>query len=813
MSEEQEHLETPPKRFNINRAGEELPFCLVSWSTTKTGHEFLISVKDEKELPARDELANVMKPALGNPLGHTPTREEAAAMWMRVKHSILAAGYTLTTIPEEHDFHMEMVIDLEDGQPIGRTSALHGMASVDPGLSERLAKAFDSSLDSGMGSMVALIQNAISKGDPTEAAQALISGMQSEIIILRRHGKTLRSVTNQIETEGLEANLLKELLKYRISFAAAANEFDQNLKTDTELLLSKCSDVLTADEQLSFRTGLGVVALREGHRETAHSIWTSIVNATETSDVTRAWAYRNLSFMLEVTDPRSGECARAATDTFLVAGDRKHAARCLLRYAQCVLADSPQKALDALHEVLSWSTSNDLLDIEVRAAVFYSCAEACLKLGDAKSALVAAKEASDLLRGLYGREAAYANVTVLAARAAKLTSAPDSDAIHQEMEIAVSKLSGSEHLIRKELQSLFSAYDANRTEKIREEANHSGRWRDEFDALLLMSLKEKEPSSRIQKAEYALEVLRKHTTNDQDFALAHRAIAQALLSSGQEKRALSQYRETLKHDPLNSEARQNFVALLEKFGLWHESISFLERELMRHGDQPGLLLAYGRALLGSKDATKAVCAAKRARMLLSDTNPNRIHADKLLDDALAAGGIVVAEPEKPQLAPVTREEFEACLRQFSSVIASEKRMSFWQVDNDNNHKWTTHPERKAQDLFHIFLSGKFGERVDVFEEIDTGAGRLDLLVTARQGIRCIIELKILGAPGYSTSYAFQGTGQIAHYMEQRQIHLGYLVIFDARRRDYSTGLNPTEVVGNSTVRVFFVDVRPTVTPR
>jgi hypothetical protein len=36
----------------------------------------------------------------------------------------------------------------------------------------------------------------------------------------------------------------------------------------------------------------------------------------------------------------------------------------------------------------------------------------------------------------------------------------------------------------------------------------------------------------------------------------------------------------------------------------------------------------------------------------------------------------------------------------------------------------------------------------------------------------------------------------------------YLVVFDARKRDHGTGLNPTTIVNASTVRAVFVDVRP-----
>jgi hypothetical protein len=48
---------------------------------------------------------------------------------------------------------------------------------------------------------------------------------------------------------------------------------------------------------------------------------------------------------------------------------------------------------------------------------------------------------------------------------------------------------------------------------------------------------------------------------------------------------------------------------------------------------------------------------------------------------------------------------------------------------------------------------------------------------------------------------------IAHG-EGESKRVGYLVLFDARKRDFGTGLSSTTTVNASTVRVVFVDVRP-----
>ena len=99
--------------------------------------------------------------------------------------------------------------------------------------------------------------------------------------------------------------------------------------------------------------------------------------------------------------------------------------------------------------------------------------------------------------------------------------------------------------------------------------------------------------------------------------------------------------------------------------------------------------------------------------------------------------------------------------------------------------------------------------MDAFEELGAGAGRIDLFLRFQGGLGVIVELKMLGHT-YSSGYAFKGDAQIIHYMDNRDCRLGYLVLFDARIRDW--GLTPDEriVVAANTIHTSFIDVRPAV---
>ena len=136
-------------------------------------------------------------------------------------------------------------------------------------------------------------------------------------------------------------------------------------------------------------------------------------------------------------------------------------------------------------------------------------------------------------------------------------------------------------------------------------------------------------------------------------------------------------------------------------------------------------------------------------------------------------------------------------------------MDFWdKPDGAKKHKWRKRPERHGQTLLHTYLKASFKERVDIFEEIGTGAGRLDLLVRFIGGVSAIIELKMCGS-GYSTEYARSGEDQIVHYMTNRRVHIGFLVTFDARQHDNGARLVSGTSDSQNTIEETTIDVRPT----
>jgi hypothetical protein len=271
--------------------------------------------------------------------------------------------------------------------------------------------------------------------------------------------------------------------------------------------------------------------------------------------------------------------------------------------------------------------------------------------------------------------------------------------------------------------------------------------------------------------------------------------------------ALRNYQEVLAINPFDQTARQDTVELLHKSERWREAVEFLEAQREIFGNRPELLWDLGKSYLKLGDVNSAATTLMLSKLAAGGDKDLEARAEQLLQQALQGGG-------KPDLtekvAPpddVTHAEFESKLRAMADFFAAEKRMSLWHSLGNDKHEWVERPERRAQDIVTTFLTASFGKRVEVLEDVAAGAGFVDLYVVGEKGFRAIVELKMLGDP-YTSTYAFAGENQIAHYMDQKKVSIGYLVIFDARKREFGKHPQSASALGNKTIRIILVDVRP-----
>ena len=290
-------------------------------------------------------------------------------------------------------------------------------------------------------------------------------------------------------------------------------------------------------------------------------------------------------------------------------------------------------------------------------------------------------------------------------------------------------------------------------------------------------------------------------------------IAKQLIAMGEQSRAVEWLRNILTRDPYDTAASADLVNTLWKMEKWGDAAIFIKQQLDIRGEHPVMLYAYGRSLFESGEFSGAIGALTRSLALAENKRRLKTQVRKLRERALELGGTLIPpRPPTPPSAPVTRAEFEAALDAFGHAVSSMRRMAFWGKKRKKGQRpWIERPERKAQDLLHMYLQAKFDERAEPFEEIIAGAGRIDLYLKLVGGLSIVLELKMCGG-GYSGAYAAAGEEQITHYMENKGAKLGYLVVFDGRARLFGKRVLSGRRSGYTVIERSF-DVRPEVKRR
>lgn len=575
---------------------------------------------------------------------------------------------------------------------------------------------------------------------------------------------------------------------------------------------AELGEVEVAELRMTVATGL-IVA---GKKETACAIYRELLAKPEVlGSSNRGWAYRNMSLALPAQHTDARRFAEISADAFLEAGQRGEASKSLMRVANCLLFEDPAAALKALDRVVAWFDQNEPASRDFLAGVLHARAERLSKLGRHAEAVSDAKRAAELRTGLLGVEAERASSLYLAGLEADAAGMPEeATSFQRRADELVAEIRDPELQFAAKVKELISSFERARADELLAEAELNGQHEAAAHVQVLIGTQDPclDHTARIHLFEEALKGLEAHTATEDAQQPALFAIAWELSETGEKERALPWYKRILAHNPLDAAAGQNYVAILWELKRWEEAATFVADLVGRFGEKPVRLYALGRSLFEAGRRNEAVTPLHKAVKLAHPDEAVSKHARKYLDMALDQGA-VPPPPAAPaaDAAPVTTAEFEGALEAFAAFVQAEKRMRFW-TRKARKHAWVERPERQAQDLLHTFLRARLGDRVQLFEELASGAGRLDLFVVLHGGLSVIVELKMCGA-GYSGSYALEGLEQVLHYMVARDKNLGYLVIFDARISDFGTGIESMTVTGKRTVMTKFVDVRSTVKSR
>lgn len=721
-------------------------------------------------------------------------------------------GYLVTDLPAA-DIEFKFALDAEMGLAIATQAALHEHAAPNAELGQHLREAIAGVFTKARDDLATAIVSCADAGNYIGAAQALEAARLDVAFMSAPNGQLLQAL-ERIDVSSLDADLRKTVRECRAAVAAGLSRYDVAARDAEELLKEHPS--MKPSERANLENIMAVAAVKRGEVEAALSIWRRLTQRADELDAgLRGWIWRNLSLTLPVQDPAASRAAQLSADAFLEAGDKWQAGTSLMRLSHLLEHKSPAEALEQLDAMLGIMTQKGLLGNELRAAIYHAKGNRYLALRAYAPGLTAALEAVRLRRDVAGAESQLISSLHLGIMHAKsLNNAPQVAELEREVQALESREQSPRFQIARRIQGLFEKFDPQEAESLLHDVRGSD---PELIAAAGVAAAMADPdlsvSTRLQRLETVLRELDACGAKAGAKHPAMLAIATLLRQEKEFERAAVWLRRALDQNPLDISLGELLLDTLWQVKDWGSAAIFLKKQIDRLGAKPGLLTAYGRSLLEAGDLSGAVTALTQALKLVGDNATAKAQIEALRNRALDLGGTMLGpEPRPLDTAAVTRAEVEQALKDFSKFVESDKRKGFWTKEPDTDYRWISHPEQRAQDLLHTFFKARFQERISVFEELDTGAGRLDLLLKFQGGLSAIAELKMCGF-GYSSAYAAAGETQIRHYMENRDVHLGYLVVHDARLTEFAQPLIAADATGRDTVVEIFVDVRPRVSLR
>lgn len=811
MQTELSEVELPKSRMAVLRENELQPLAIISLTGQIDGLVNLSISGDQNDTQFVMTIAKEVSDSL--PKDEQSLDERFDRFNIAIRDRLLRDGFQVVNLPES-DIQLRVEFDLKTGRLIGRQNVLHGYSEVDDTLALNIQKALSEVFTRGPEELTAEIESRVAANDMAGASEAIKAGRQSMGFFGVLPSKLLDALI-KVRVEDLEPETCKDVRECRIAVSIKLKQFDVAEEEASALLAG--GFITDKSERASLENVIAIAAAQRGEIETALSIWRELLKTPEVLDpLDRGWVWRNFSMSLTEQGSEAIRAAKYSIDAFLEGGDKREAATSLMHLSGLLESESSNSAIEQLDNMLMIITENGLLGEELRASIHHSRGRKLLEIRNHPEALKAALKAIEMRRGVAGVEEEYISSLHLAAIAAKSCGKSELESqLNIEAEELERATSSSHFKIARRIAGLLTNFDQQIADDVFEEALHNGCGEviASAGAAIAMSTPDLTTTTRLRRLEALLLDLEKRRSSAEAKSVVWLAIASVLRQDGQFKRSIKWLRHILESNPLSLTARELLIDSYWKDEDWGAAAIFLKKQIDLYGEAPGLLYAYGRSLVNAGDASTAIGVLMKALKLVKDGEPLRENILALRERALEIGGTLVEEvPHHDKETPVLCDEVERALRDFSAFIAADKRMVFWERQNpSSDYVWVKNPEQRSQDLLHTFLKARFQTRISIFEELDTGAGRLDLLLKLEGGLSVIIELKMCGF-GYASTYAASGEGQIIHYMENRATHLGYLVVLDSRLENYASQLISNDS-GKYTVREVFVDVRPRVSEK
>ncbi len=641
----------------------------------------------------------------------------------------------------------------------------------------------------------------IGAGDHAEAINSL---MENSFFLPRLRDRRVLEIINSIDSSGLGKELRKQHLMLGVSYASLIGAKKITVEY-IELLENEFQDSL--DEELvdGFVLERARLALDEGRRSSAVLSYKLLSEKSTARPREVAISFQGLARLSSV-DSDKAYFHRLSADKFLEAGLKKDAIGNLLELSKLQAKEQPSLALETLEKSLTLVNSEDLLDRHGKAHLLQLKAEYLHQLNKVGEALEAVEKAIELEKEVFGAEISLHSSYRLAEHYSSVLQDEEKSVRFSELaENTASLVKDELFILRQKVARTYFNKEELDGELLREVL-------DSGDSSLIGTVLLKKSVNPNLSTEESLMLLEdalkqleiKDTKNVIDLVYFHFGLIYQ--KQGLKGDAESYYLKSLDCNPYNQSSANNLAFIYMEDESWAKAEDFLFKRMQLLGELPNHCFLYAKALHRQHKYREALEYFRKV-------NSDMECVQELIEDCISnlATPTIITGFRPECVMHVTSEDILDALQQFSESVSANSRMFFWNYDRvKNRYKWSSKPEETSKQLLIQSLTAKFGKgNVTIIQEPRAGAGFIDLLLLFSGGLKVVVELKMCGA-GYTSSYAISGEDQLIHYQENTGANLGYLVVFDARKRDFSRGLKELQVVGNKTIYSIAVDVRTNV---
>ena len=549
---------------------------------------------------------------------------------------------------------------------------------------------------------------------------------------------------------------------FKIKFYIATRQRSyKSVEEDAKLFLQKYNREL--DENLYD----GVILLRangaaqKGKKELAYKLYKILLDRENITNASiYAWASRGIAITLNSKDPESYKYHEIAADAFLQSGQRIEASKSIYAMADFKEGSNLEIAFNLIEEADSLLSSSSLNSQVMRAASHCKKARILSKLKSHQSASSEIMKAIELYDSLIGCEdELFSSLSLASEIYQSLNDLKELEVLESRKEELKPFLRDKVYQLEVRFVDLAKSGDTQLLTSLLKEFEEQENKNLQiifhvFNAINNPSFSDEDQLEAIDRA---ISIIESDKFSNELWSMVCLSAASIYLKQCLDNKAIKWYQETLKYDSLNFIAIQNLAALFQKNQMWIELSCFFKKQREQFGDNAVLLFWYGKALLKLGDANKAAPILAKSFILAQECELDNIkYIEEARNEALASATELEHELTTPLITPrtrVSRRNFETQLDAFTQFLQSDKRMTFWNFDRDKRkHKWISQPEQHAQNLLHTYIKAYFEDQVDVFEEVNTGAGRIDIFLKFSNNLSTIVELKMCGF-GYSMNYA------------------------------------------------------------